>query len=75
MLFVPFRHVEDAAEEPYETARTVECASYHAKSQKQDFNLITSAGKAATQTVKHLHVHYIPRKEGDGLKLPWSDDA
>ena len=36
-------------------------------------NLITSIGAAATQTVFHLHVHVVPRHEGDGLLLPWSN--
>jgi histidine triad (HIT) family protein len=37
-----------------------------------DWNVITSAGELATQTVMHLHLHVIPRREGDGLLLPWS---
>lgn len=37
-----------------------------------DMNLITSRGAAATQTVFHLHLHLIPRREGDGLALPWT---
>ena len=36
-------------------------------------NLITSVGAAATQTVKHLHIHIVPRHEGDGLHLPWTE--
>ena len=40
-----------------------------------DYNIITSAGRAATQTVMHLHVHLVPRVEGDGLLLPWSDQG
>lgn len=35
-------------------------------------NLITSRGRAATQTVDHFHVHLVPRREGDGLALPWT---
>ncbi|WP_385638093.1 HIT family protein [Streptomyces sp. SudanB5_2050] len=35
-------------------------------------NLITSKGEAATQSVFHLHVHVVPRQEGDGLPLPWT---
>jgi histidine triad (HIT) family protein len=35
-------------------------------------NLITSAGRAATQSVMHLHLHLVPRLDGDGLALPWS---
>lgn len=41
----------------------------------QDFNLITSAGAAASQTIRHLHVHYVPRRPGDGLALPWTEHA
>lgn len=35
-------------------------------------NLIVSAGAMATQTVPHMHVHVVPRREGDGLALPWT---
>ncbi|QAY08358.1 histidine triad nucleotide binding protein [Mycobacterium phage Iota] len=35
-------------------------------------NVITSMGPAATQTVMHTHVHIVPRREGDGLPLPWT---
>lgn len=37
-----------------------------------DANLITSKGPAATQTVHHLHLHFIPRHADDGLALPWT---
>ena len=37
----------------------------------QEFNLITSAGRTATQSVFHLHIHYVPRAYRDGLALPW----
>jgi histidine triad (HIT) family protein len=36
------------------------------------FNLITSTGPAATQTVWHLHWHIVPRRFDDGLTLPWT---
>jgi histidine triad (HIT) family protein len=35
-------------------------------------NIITSIGRVATQSVFHLHVHIVPRHEGDGLCLPWT---
>ena len=34
-------------------------------------NIIQSNGASAWQTVFHLHVHVIPRYEGDPLRLPW----
>ena len=33
-------------------------------------NLLQSNGSAAWQTIFHLHVHVIPRYEGDPLELP-----
>jgi histidine triad (HIT) family protein len=33
-------------------------------------NLLNAAGAAAWQTVFHVHVHVIPRYEGDPLQLP-----
>jgi diadenosine tetraphosphate (Ap4A) HIT family hydrolase len=35
------------------------------------WNIITSIGKAATQSIKHLHVHLVPRTEDDKLMVPW----
>lgn len=39
----------------------------------EEFNLILNAGAAASQTIEHLHLHYVPRREGDGLVLPWTN--
>lgn len=36
-------------------------------------NIITSIGPDATQTVMHTHVHVVPRRTNDGLKLPWTE--
>ena len=38
------------------------------------FNLVQNNGKAAGQTVFHLHWHVIPRSEGDGIAL-WPQGA
>jgi histidine triad (HIT) family protein len=35
-------------------------------------NIITSIGPDATQSVYHTHVHVVPRRERDGLPLPWT---
>ena len=37
----------------------------------QGLNVIQSNGKAATQTVMHLHVHLLPRWEDDGIGRIW----
>lgn len=34
-------------------------------------NIINSAGKAASQTVMHLHVHLVPRWDGDPIGDVW----
>ncbi len=71
-LFIPAFHYEDAAEAPSATGAVFEWASYWASEQGGDFNLIVNAGPAASQTVRHLHIHYVPRHPDDGLLLPWS---
>lgn len=40
-----------------------------------DYNIITSKGKNATQTIQHLHFHIVPRSKDDGLHLPWTGQA
>lgn len=34
-------------------------------------NIITSAGEAASQTVDHLHIHFVPRWNGDRFGDIW----
>ncbi|QGJ87611.1 histidine triad nucleotide binding protein [Gordonia phage Faith5x5] len=73
MLFIPMWHVEhrtpDAASG---IAVSMRAAADYARREGVDYNLITSSGPSATQTVPHMHVHYVPRCEGDGLPLPWT---
>lgn len=70
MLFVPSLHVEHPNWGAVGNA--MNHAELFASGQPWDFNLITSSGRAATQTISHVHVHYVPRREGDGLPLPWT---
>lgn len=71
-LFVPISHVESAAADPEFAGAAMTAAATWAASVGGDCNLITSCGAAATQTIKHLHVHVVPRRAGDGLPLPWT---
>jgi histidine triad (HIT) family protein len=69
-LVVPRTHVRNAVENQVVTAmtmvRAVELAARHDAS-----NILTSIGAAAAQSVMHLHIHVIPRHDGDQLMLPW----
>lgn len=69
VLVIPRTHVADATVDPDVTAVTMRRAAELAV---PPCNLITSAGRPATQTVFHLHIHVVPRRVGDGLALPWS---
>lgn len=71
-LFVPKRHLESARDSVMETGFVMQAAAAYGSGENADFNLITSSGPAATQTVPHLHVHYVPRHPSDGLSLPWT---
>lgn len=71
-LVVPRKHVSDFAEDPETTAEAMKYAASLAQ-KYPSFNIITSKGKEATQSVFHMHIHIIPRTEGDNLKLPWTD--
>ena len=70
-LVVPSLHVPDAVAEPWLTGKVMEKAARLA-AEVGSSNIISSVGVEATQTVFHLHVHVVPRRAGDGLRLPWS---
>jgi histidine triad (HIT) family protein len=72
LLVIPKKHVVDALADPDVTAQTMRDAATTAEG---PCNLITSCGRAATQTVWHLHIHIVPRVDGDGLRLPWTPNA
>ena len=71
VLVIPRTHVPDATTVPAVTATTMTAAVEVAR-QCYPCNLITSAGREASQTVFHLHIHVVPRRAGDGLALPWT---
>jgi histidine triad (HIT) family protein len=72
-LVVPRKHVSNAFASPVHAGHALKFAAFLANQMDLDAaNFITSAGAAATQTVPHLHVHIVPRSDGDGLALPWT---
>jgi histidine triad (HIT) family protein len=71
VLVIPRQHVADVGTDPTVSARTMAAAAELAATEAAA-NVITSMGAAATQTVYHLHIHVVPRVDGDHLTLPWS---
>lgn len=70
VLVMPKSHVRDAPSAPYTTADTMRCAAELGASMGPH-NVIINVGEDAGQTVFHLHIHLVPRKSGDGLRMPW----
>lgn len=73
LLVVPNRHAERLELLPeIDCARLLIAVRRVGGQLGLDYNVIQSNGEAATQTVGHVHFHVVPRRPGDGLKLPWS---
>lgn len=71
-IVMPRVHVRDFIEDPVVSGITMQRASELANwLDLHPLNLITSAGREATQSVFHLHIHLVPRQANDGLALPW----
>jgi histidine triad (HIT) family protein len=80
-LVVPREHIpdvwalsEDLAAELGRAVVTLSAALRRALS-PHGLNVIQSNGEAATQTVFHLHVHLVPRWEGDAIGRIWPADT
>jgi histidine triad (HIT) family protein len=71
ILVVPRVHVPDFASDPEVSARTMRRVAELMSQQSTPMNVITSRGREASQSVFHLHFHLVPRRTGDGLRLPW----
>lgn len=69
-LVIPVHHAKTVADNPRISASAMAVAALVAD-RAGDCNIITSKGAAATQTIQHLHLHVVPRHDGDGLRLPW----
>ena len=69
-LIVPVRHVARLLELSDEERRdlwelAIETERKLAVGGADDFNLAVNDGSAAGQTIGHVHLHVIPRREGD----------
>lgn len=71
-IFIVREHVEEARLSSGITGLLFTAATQYAQKHDEDFNLIVNSGPAASQTVRHLHIHYVPRRKDDGLNLPWT---
>jgi histidine triad (HIT) family protein len=73
LLAVTKGHYADALEAPDMAARVVVAAIDYANLVDVGAcNVILNSGEMATQTIRHLHAHLVPRVAGDGLPLPWT---
>lgn len=76
-LILPKEHYEDLFAMPEElAAEAMKLAKRLAGIQKErlnadGLNLVQNNGTAAGQTVRHFHIHLIPRYEGDGQTIGW----
>jgi histidine triad (HIT) family protein len=70
VLVMPVDHLRDVTEAPIRSGHILERAARYAEMVGPS-QIITSYGKAATQSVFHLNFHVIPRSEGDGLHPDW----
>ncbi|MFB7547957.1 HIT family protein [Streptomyces sp. NPDC056154] len=79
-LVIPKMHVRDIWDIKSEAAKDLMIATLQVAHgirfalKPQGLNLINSSGAAATQTVFHLHMHLVPRWEGDRVGNIWPPD-
>lgn len=80
-LVVPRAHISDLMSLDRSTAYALSDAvreivpAVLAATGAEGLNLVQSNGRAAGQTVFHLHVHLVPRREGDRMPDLWPPDA
>lgn len=73
MLVVPRLHTANLNDLRLQANQTGWALRFFTNDLKTDYNIITSKGEHATQTIQHLHFHIVPRTKDDGLILPWTN--
>lgn len=77
-LILPKEHYKDLSEIPEETAAEAMLVAKKVsallvkKLHADGLNLVQNNGETAGQTVKHFHIHLIPRYENDGQHILWN---
>lgn len=72
-LIVPKQHYADVASAPAVIGQGIfQCAQtlsqqFGEKFGAMGFNLLNANGIVAEQSIPHLHFHFLPRREGDGI--------
>lgn len=80
-MIIPRRHIADVWELDEELSKqlsvtTLRIAGAIGDSLRPDgLNIIQSSGRAASQTVMHLHIHVVPRTEGDRIGRIWPPES
>ena len=76
-LILPKSHADNLYELPDDTAEKVLVLAKKLAVQMKEklgcdgLNLVQNNGEEAGQTVKHFHMHVIPRYKGDGQRIGW----
>ena len=76
-LIIPKTHVANIFEIDHELAgKAFSLAVKIAGALKEafgitDMNIVQNNGPISGQTVDHFHIHLIPRRKGDGIKVGW----
>lgn len=78
LLVVPRAHADDVHDIDHRDLAACATAAQRLAGRLRDrlgadgINLLSSSGEAAWQSVRHFHMHVIPRYAGDPLVLPWT---
>ena len=78
-LVVPRTHADDLLALDEQQAQQVMRATHRvahlldARLRPAGLNVVQATRAAAWQTVFHMHMHVIPRYDGDGLAPPWRE--
>lgn len=77
LLLIPHLHAQHIEELPAETVAHLFrvgsefSAAFRKHAGIPATNLVLNNGKAANQHVPHVHLHVVPRRNGDSLRVMW----